>query len=276
MISQDEWFKIVCDSYERPPVFLEGNKLPAFPNDAVQTRTTGQAGINTLREAYVFYQDCVGNFSALGAPITSKDSLLDFGVGWGRISRFFMRELPLSNIYGLDVMQEFIDICKSTFGNDNFSLTNPFPPTDTPDSKYTHIVGYSVFSHLSEHACMSWMKEFHRLLAPGGVVALTTRGRPFFDFCESLKDKGHTGYLAGLSTMFTDFDIERERYDKGLFIHSNKEGVVGGGAMTEDFYGESFIPEKYATDAYAEWFSLERFVYDPLRQSHPIMVFKRK
>jgi Methyltransferase domain len=276
MISQDEWFKTVCDSYERPPAFLDGKKLPAFPSDAVQTRTTGQSGINTLREAFIFYQDCVENFSALGAPIASNHSLLDFGVGWGRIARFFMRELPLQNIHGLDVMQEFVDICKETFESDNFRLTAPFPPTKITDAKYTHIVGYSVFSHLSEQACLSWMKEFYRLLAPGGVVALTTRGRPFFDFCESLKNQGHTGYLAGLSTMFSDFNAEKSRYDAGVFVHSNKDGVVGGGAMTPDFYGESFIPQAYAEKAYSEWFTLEKFVYDPARQSHPIMFFRKK
>jgi len=276
MLTQDEWFKAICESYTNPPVFHNGLELPGFPSDQIQANTTGQAGINTLKEAFVFYQDCIENFKSLGTPIQPENTLLDFGVGWGRISRFFLREVPLDNIYGLDVMDDFVTICKQTFRNDNFQVTTPFPPTQIPDEKFNFIVGYSVFSHLSENACSSWMREFSRLLAPGGIVALTTRGRTFFDYCESLKGKGQTGYSGALSKMFDDFSDARKRYDQGEFVHSNQEGVNGGGAMTADFYGETFIPEQYAKSAYSEQFVLEKFLFDPARQSHPIMFFRKK
>lgn len=274
-LTQDEWYKTVCESYTTPPVLHNGIQLPGFPTDQIQINTTGQAGEETLKEAFVFYQDCVENFN-LARPIQESDTLLDFGVGWGRIARFFLRELPLENIHGLDVMEEFVAICKQTFRTDNFQVTAPFPPTKIPDEKFNFIVGYSVFSHLSEDACASWMKEFNRILAPGGMVALTTRGRPFFDYCESLKGQGHTGYQDALSKMFENFDKARMDYDQGKFVHSNRDGVVGGGAMTADFYGESFIPEKYAESAYSDLFVLEKFLFDPARQTHPIMFFRKK
>ena len=183
--------------------------------------------------------------------------------------------MPLENIYGLDVMEEFVQICRETFRNNNFDVTTPFPGTSLAAEKFDYIVGYSVFSHLSEDACAKWMAEFYRILAPGGLVALTTRGRPFFDFCESLKDKGHTGYLDALSNMFDDISESRRSYDLGEFVHSNAEGVNGGGSMNADFYGETFIPEDYARTAYSKHFKLEKFLYDPSRQSHPIMFFRK-
>jgi Methyltransferase domain len=275
MLTQDEWFTAVCGSYLKPPVVIDGKELPAFPSDIIQENTTGQSGVNTLKEAFIFYQDCIETFRELKAPIEPHHRLLDFGVGWGRIARFFLRELPIDNIYGIDVMEEFIQICVRTFRNDNFRVITPFPPTQIPAAKFTYIVGYSVFSHLSEDACASWMKEFTRILAPGGMLALTTRGRPFFDFCESLQEKGHTGYLGALSKMFDDFSDARSRYDQGEFVHSNREGLSGGGAMTVDFYGETFIPEKYARTTYADLFVLEKFLFDPTRQAHPIMFFRK-
>jgi Methyltransferase domain len=274
--TQDEWFNLVCQSYSSPPVVVDGVTLPKFPSDELQIQTTGQAGVPTLKEAFVFYQDCLSAFDDVGFPLARDGLLLDFGVGWGRIARFFLRELPLERIHGVDVMQSFLDVTRETFGSDKFFLTPSFPPTSLAQGAYSHIVGYSVFSHLSEQACMAWMKEFHRILVPGGIVAVTTRGRPFFDFCESLKGQGHEGYLAGLADMFVSFDEARARYDAGLVVHSNNDAVVGGGALTKDFYGETFIPEAYARHAYSEFFTLERFVFDPARQSHPIMVFKRK
>ena len=54
------------------------------------------------------------------------------------------------------------------------------------------------------------------------------------------------------------------------------DGVNGGGAMNTSFYGESFIPSAYAARAYSEWFSMEDFIFDPSRQSHPVMFFRKK
>lgn len=275
-LTQDEWFNAICNSYLKPPVVVDGKTLPMFPPDQIQINTTGQAGIETLKEAFIFYQDCVENFKVLGTPMEPYHQLLDFGAGWGRISRFFLKELPLENIHGLDVMEEFVQICRQTFRSENFNVTAPFPPTSIPDEKFNFIVGYSVFSHLSEEACSRWMSEFHRILAPGGMIALTTRGRPFFDFCESLKGKGHSGYLNALSVMFDNIDDARARYDRGEFVHSNKDGVNGGGAMTAEFYGETFIPEAYARNSYAKQFVLEKFLFDPARQTHPIMFFRKR
>jgi hypothetical protein len=275
MLSQNEWFDAVCESYLNPPVIIDGKILPAFPSDAIQANTTGQSGVGTLKEAFIFCQDCTETFKNLGSSIEPQHRLLDFGAGWGRIARFFLRELPIENIYGIVVVEEFVQICSRSFRSDNFQVTPPFPPTHLEAEQFELIVGYSVFSHLSESACASWMKEFNRLLVPGGMLALTTRGRPFFDFCESLQGKGHIGYLGALSEIFDDFAHERARYDQGQFVHSNRERVAGGGAITADLYGETFIPEKYARSAYADLFVLEKFLFNPNRQTHPIMFFRR-
>jgi len=205
--------------------------------------------------------------------------------------------VPLSNIYGIDVTEDFTDLCKQTFGSSNFHTCEPFPPCDLNDGQFNYIVAYSVFSHLSEDACQAWMKEFSRILAPGGMVAVTTRGRPFFDFCERQKPKNSgknstsnkqdrdkpMSYREATGYLFEDFNVARERYDRGEFVHSNIEEVGGGGALNTSFYGESFIPESYAKTAYQDDFQLVKFlhkqkkyVYKPRTISHPILFFKKK
>jgi SAM-dependent methyltransferase len=276
MTIPDKWFAKVCESYLAPPAFYKGEKLPAFPDDTVQENTTGQSGINTLKDAFTFYTYCIETFKQLGAPLKPKHFLLDFGVGWGRIARFFLKELPLNHLYGIDVMAEFVQICQDSFLNENFMVCDPYPPTSIADGKFDFIVGCSVFSHLSEDACLMWMREFHRILSAGGIVALTTRGRWFFDFCEDLKGKAASGYLYELSCLFDDFSAARSDYDSGRFVHSNRHGVTGGGVLTADFYGESFIPEVYARHAYKDYFVLKRFLNPPSHHSHPIMFFRKK
>jgi SAM-dependent methyltransferase len=270
-----EWFKLLCESYVNPPIYHCGIPLPGFPPDQLQINTTGQAGAETLKEAFVFYLDCLEQFSLLGKPVQEEHCLLDFGVGWGRISRFFLREISAKNIFGIDVTPEFIDICKRTFRSNNFIVTNPFPPTPIPDKRFDFIVAYSVFSHLSEKACSAWMNEFSRILQPGGVIAITTRGRTFLDTCEFLRSQEVSGYTKAMSLIFEDFADARMRYDRGEFLHSNIEGVSGGGAMNSSFYGETLIPEPYARAAYAKQFKLEKFLFDPGRQIHPIMFFRK-
>jgi ubiquinone/menaquinone biosynthesis C-methylase UbiE len=290
-IGLDEWFELVCKSYLTPPVSYNGKTLPVFPSDTIQANTTGQSGIATLREAFIFYKNCINTFKELDKPVTDGNRILDFGVGWGRIARFFLRETPLSNIHGVDVTPEFTAICRDTFQSENFVTCQPQPPTSLPDNNYDFIVGYSVFSHLSEDTCMAWMKEFDRILKPDGIVAITTRGRPFFDFCESQKvkktgiklllqkllgEKKPFGYLEALGRLFKNFDEARAKYDRGEFVHSNIQGVGGGGSLNTTFYGETFIPETYARRAYAPILKLEKFMYEPSYQSHPIMFFRKK
>ncbi len=272
--SDTEWFDLMCESYKNPPAMFNKRYLPNFPPDDLQRNTTGKFGIETLEEAFFFYQDCLEAFRLLGKPIQPKHSLLDFGVGWGRVTRFFLRDVPQENLFGIDVMPEFVDICKTSFQSNNFIATKPFPPTPIPSKRFDFVIGYSVFSHLSEHACLQWMIEFSRILVPGGIAILTTRGRSFLDVCESLKGRNNLdGYQKSLSTLFDDFEAARRRYDDGQFVHSNIEGVSGGGTMNSSFYGETLVPESYARRRYSEYFALKYFLFTENRHSQPMMVF---
>ncbi|MDV3351553.1 class I SAM-dependent methyltransferase [Leptolyngbyaceae cyanobacterium CCMR0082] len=273
-LSNNQWFNLICSSLEKQNLVIRGNPLPSFPSSDYQERTTGISGKATLEEAFKFYCDCAQNFNGMNNALSEQSVVLDFGVGWGRIARFFLKETPLNNIYGLDVEAESIQICKECFGTNNFFVCSAYPPTQLAESTFTHIVGYSVFSHLSEEACRLWMEEFHRLLKPNGSLALTTRGNPFFRYCESLKGRTDLdSYSSGLSTLFEDFEAAKSAYNRGEFVHSNKKEVSGGGAMTSEFYGETFIPEAYARDAYKQLFELHNF---DTTKFHPTMFFKKK
>ncbi|WP_019505371.1 class I SAM-dependent methyltransferase [Pleurocapsa sp. PCC 7319] len=267
-VTDQDWFDLVCKSQHQEVIF-NGSKMPQFPDEALQISTTGSSGEQTLKKAFDFYQVCKEKFSSMDIPLSSQSKLLDFGAGWGRIARFFIREVPLDKIYGLDVQQQFVDLCNNTFDNNNFAKSAPFPPSSLSDSQFSHIVGYSVFSHLSEKACRAWIEEFYRLLQPGGVIAMTTRAKVFLSYCESLKTQNPSGYAKALSCLFPDFAQAKTAYDQGKFLHSNSHDLTGGGELTGDFYGETFIPHKYAAEAYSDLFELHEFY---LSQSDPIAI----
>lgn len=249
-------------------------ELPEYPSDEVQCNTTGQCGEPCLREAFAFYRDCKRFLPGTLARRTARPRLLDFGVGWGRICRFFLREFDKANVFGVDVDGALLEECRRAFGTENFLRCQAFPPTEFADGYFDVVVGFSVFSHLSEPACDAWMREFHRIVRPGGNVALTTRGRFFFDYCESLVESTDA-YRAGLATMFDSFADARAKYDAGAFVHSARGAVAGSGAREGNFYGETFIPKEYAARAWSTLFRLVGFVDEPSLGKHPVMFFER-
>jgi len=77
MLSQDEWFTVICKNHLNPPVVVDGKELSGFPSEVMQANTTGDSGINTLKKAFIFYQNCIETFRNLGAPIRPHNCLLD-------------------------------------------------------------------------------------------------------------------------------------------------------------------------------------------------------
>lgn len=276
-LSRAAWFEKVAQAADGGASQPEGDELPKFPPPEIQVRTTGQAGRATLEEAFAFYEDtCLAYERHTGRALGDKDTVLDFGTGWGRILRFFVREVGSANCFGTDVNPELVELCRTLFDSDNFAINTPFPPAPYPDNNFSLIVGYSVFSHLSEAACRAWMKEFYRLLRPGGFIALTTRARWFFDYCEGLKvQPARDNYAEGLADLFTDFASAKNRYDAGQIVHTTSPRVSGGAALGASFYGETFIPETWARQAFLPLVTLAEFYEAPGRQTHPIMFFLR-
>src|SRR5690606_24492665 len=102
--------------------------------------------------------------------------LLDFGTGWGRMLRPFMRDLPLDNIYGYESLSWFAQTARSL---------NPYvatiggpatPPIPFATASFDLVTSWSVFSHLPEHLLRAWLEEFARILRPGGLVVFTAWG----------------------------------------------------------------------------------------------------
>jgi len=148
MHCKGEWFDLVCRSIDEGILEYSGVPLPGFPDREIQLNTTGQAGRDTLCPAYIYYEDCLKVFSNSDAFARKDKKLMDFGVGWGRILRFFMRDFLPDNLFGADINDELLSVCKSTFRWGTFIKSNAFPPIDLPDQSIDFIVGYSVFSEI--------------------------------------------------------------------------------------------------------------------------------
>ena len=141
----------------------------------------------------------------LGRPIDPERVVLDFGCGWGRMTRFFLKDVRPENLHGADVSPSLVALCRESIPSCPFWLIDPMPPSTFDRDTFDVIYAYSVFSHLSERAHLRWIGEFARILKPGGVLLVTTRGRDFIALCHSLR--GRTGgdpYRELLASAFPD------------------------------------------------------------------------
>jgi hypothetical protein len=275
----ETWLETLIASLGERRVSPLGEVVPRFPPDALQRATTGLDGEAGIRQAMAFHDDVVSALEASGPGLGPQSRILDFGFGWGRISRAFMADVPMRNIHGIDVDPDFVALTREAFGSENFQLCPPFPPTSYDDATFDLVYAYSVFSHLSESACKAWMSEFARLLVPGGMVAFTTRHASFFDYCARFSDgkgEGEGDYQRALGALFPDIDAARARYARGELVHASSEGVGGGGPRDSSFYGETWIPEAYAATAFGPSFELVASFFDGTRYDQACFVLRRR
>lgn len=261
-ISLEAWYQRLCGSLKsKEMVSPFGDLLPRFPSEELQRNTTSLSGEQALYQANGYYSDISIALESHGVCIESDWTILDFGSCWGRISRFFMRDVPKKNIFGMDVEKKFADECNILFDSNTFSACQAMPPCGLSNSSVNLITAYSVFSHLSENAFLAWLHEFARILKPEGIVAFTTRNEAFLDYCIGLHSRGDelSGYQLALATMLSEHAGLRADYLAGEFVFISGQGVSGGGSMNESFYGEAFIPREYVQSHLADKFELIDF-----------------
>jgi SAM-dependent methyltransferase len=276
-MSTDSWIERVVASLREPQLSPWGDLLPAFPDSLLQANTTGLAGEAAIRQAGAFHNDVVSALAAVHAPLLVDQKVLDFGCGWGRIGRMFLRETRANCLQGLDVDPEFADLCRYLFGSDNFHVCSPHPPSLFAAAEFNLIVTYSVFSHLSENAVRAWLLEFHRLLKPGGFVAFTTRHESFLRYVDWARTAHDVDdYTQALGRLFEDISVPRTALARGQFVHATSPGVSGGGVRDETFYGETWIPAAYLVREFGTLFELIATCFDPARYDQVTYVIRKR
>jgi SAM-dependent methyltransferase len=263
-----DWFSVVDDdawfwmnTVGRRKLKSVAAIVPGVPDESMQANYTGGAEDTTFREGFAAYQLFKSYYEEHVGPIASCRGILDFGCGWGRITRFFLRDVPPEKITGVDHSDEVIEVCRATNKWCSFALIDPDPPTPLQAESFDLIYLYSVFSHLPEQMHLALVSEFQRLLVPGGLLIATTRGRDFIQYCESLrgtpdlKDKPEWQSLS--AKVFLDEAASLGSYDSGAFCYGGF-GVEGRWS----FWGEACIPRGYAERHWPAAFEILDYIDD--------------
>ena len=111
-LADDVWFSVNTTAYRRYAILRQ--VLPSLPDAETQRAFIGSEGDLALREAFRAYQLIRRIADRWGRPVARDTRILDFGCGWGRTIRFFMRDASTSNLHGVDLTKQAIELSRAT------------------------------------------------------------------------------------------------------------------------------------------------------------------
>jgi len=265
-IDEEGWLWVHTEGRRWRPAVAAS--LPPLPRDEEQVRYCGLAGDAALRQAWAFYRLVLDVAEPRLGPARTWRAVLDFGCGWGRVLRLFLKHVPSDRLWGVDCLQEAIRLCGGDWAR--FHHIAPRPPTTLPDATFDLIYAYSVFSHLSEEAHWAWLREFRRLLRPGGLLVVTTRPRRFIEWCAQVRAWSPLpAWAKGTAAAFPEARAWLARYDAGEYCHV---ATGGGEGLDASFFGETCIPETYVRRRWPELLEILDVVADQARCEQDVIV----
>lgn len=218
--------------------------LPDLPEAGLQLNWNGAHGLRLTNQSKAFYRHAREQLADHGGVALADATVLDYGCGWGRLTRFFARDVAPGSLLACDPVEEILDVCRelrvpATLARSEFS------PERLPFDRPVHLAySFSVFTHISEQAALASLRAIHSSLAPGGILVLTIRPPAYLDLDEKMhaaRDALEPGALAEPRYIFVPHP-----HDPG---HPQYESE----AMS---YGETVITLPYVRERWSDLFEL--------------------
>ncbi len=253
------WAKTIVRSIREPEI--DGVRFPGFPDATTQARFVGNSAEVALAEPGRFYVD-VKAFCATQARALAKGGrVLDFGVGWGRIIRYFWRDVGADGLFGVDVDPEILEVCRQTGVPGNLVHVRPEAPLPFPDGHFDLVTAFSVFTHLSEGAHRHWLDEIARVLKPGGAFVPTVEPRRFLSYIAAIPPDDPSTWKRALRAHAGEVEQLIAAFDRGEYVYL----PTGGGKFRDaSFYGDAVVPPDYIRSRWTA-FDLRSYIDDPGR-----------
>jgi SAM-dependent methyltransferase len=190
---------------------------PPLPPRRLMVRVAGTADADWfLRSGRASYDAIVAHM-----PPERLGSVLDFGCGCGRVTRYW-HEFH-GSVAGSDLSTEAVEWCRGNLAFARFEVNELTPPLAFEDESFDLVYALSVFTHLTADLQLAWRDDLRRALRPGGHLLLTTHGR---------------SYLPRLD------ERERARFERGEVVV--RWGDLAGTNLCSAYHPESYLRETFA------------------------------
>jgi SAM-dependent methyltransferase len=116
-------------------------------------------------------------------PIEDLGAILDLACGCGRVARWW-DGLEGPELFGCDYDGRLATWCRRHLAFLTVQTNRSWPPLPFPSQRFDLVYALSLFTHLSETAQYSWMREIRRVLKPGGLLLFTVSGERLANYLE--------------------------------------------------------------------------------------------
>lgn len=261
-ITDEQWLDMLLRSLEDPVV--DGIALPAFPDGELQKITNNQSGRTTMANAFTFYKFARQLAKRHGEWVRRDSRVLDYGCGWGRIYRCFLREVPMSGMFGVDVQSNLIDACQDSFPPAQFKLIKPDCKLPFADETFDLVFANSVFSHLTEDLHRRTIRELSRVTKHNGLIICTVISDTALAKLAKRDDSAENWFAGILGDLA--MAVAKVREDGFLWGSSGRRGTLSEYGLTiitdrwiqENWPAELRVREILHTESYSQSFAVAR------------------
>jgi SAM-dependent methyltransferase len=270
-MTDEQWHAVLVRSVRER--IISGVEFPRFPPDEVQLNVNGAANAVALQGASDFYRYIKEQCARYDRAVDNASALLDFGVGWGRIIRFFLKDVEPAGLHGVDVSVQFLELCRDLGIPGTLSLIDPVGSLPYADNFFDLVYAYSVFTHLPERVADIWLNEISRVLRPGGLLVATVQPPRFLQFCASItpdmaaSNKWHRTLQASFLARPSPFQ-ELERL--GIVYLSDRQQND-----PRNVYGNTVVSPDYVQEHWARFLTIRSYLDDEQRFAQGIVVAQR-
>jgi SAM-dependent methyltransferase len=244
-LDDDLWAVLLTQEYAHYPNIRA--LLPDVPEPELQQRWNGASGLELLAQSKDFYVKARDRFERHHEGGLADATVLDFGCGWGRLTRFFARDVAPGSLYACDPVDEILEVCRRTRIPARLAKSEFVPDRVPFDESFDLVFAFSVFTHLSEPAHESSLAAIHAAMRPGGILIVTIRPPAYLR---------HTPLMASvLESLGPDPEaaVAGPRY---LFIPHAPDPEHPQYSSGEMTYGEAVITLPYVRERWARDFEL--------------------
>jgi len=143
--------------------------------------------------------------------LLAKKRILDYGCGYGRMTRYFLKFFSPSTLVSADVTDNMIKFCAKEFGSIPFLISDNNHISNF-GSKFDVIFAVSVFSHLPPKTFEENIVELSKSLDKNGLLIFTTAGEQVAKIRKVSLEKGYSFRLGTQDTNETKGRISLEKY----------------------------------------------------------------
>ena len=244
-LDDDIWALLLTQEYRSYPNIRQ--LLPDVPDPSLQELWNGVSGVAAAAQSVSFYRKLRERHGSHSDRSLSDSTVLDFGCGWGRLTRYLARDVEPGRLFGCDPVEQILDVCRDSRVPATFAKSEFVPERLPFEAEFDLAFSFSVFTHISERAHDACLRALHRSLRPGALLVLTVRPPEYARFSPLMK--------AALDELGPDpwVRLTEPRY---LYVPHPAEDThlqYEGGEMT---YGEAVITLPYIREHWAPLFDL--------------------